>query len=172
MPAGAHLRGNDGIRLMQRIPMEKRRSSGVFDVISDKRDAARAVNQAAALFASVALILGLAELTRPQPFFWTAVSLLLLSAVLWIYRSRIAAIILLIGFGLNWLGWYLQMTDAGQPSYYLLFLFGVLIFVAARSVEASFKYHSRSSSATLDQAGAAATTRESGKPDTQLSGPE
>lgn len=148
---------------MPRIPIEKRRSSGVFDLVNDRRDAARAINQTAALFASVALMVGLSELTRPQPFVWTAVGLFLLSAVLWIYRSRIAAIILLLGTGLNWLGWYLQTSDTGRPSYYLLFLFGVLFFVAARSVEATFKYHSRSASGPPDQTAAPGAIRESGE---------
>jgi hypothetical protein len=119
------------------------RKSGMFTPIVTGEDAVKMIRDASLGFFFVAALQGLLGAFVSPALITDAVIIAVLAAILMKWRSRVAAVLLLVFSGgglavtvLNRLG----ITALGGNN---IFLAVIMLMVAARAVEATFKLHGR-----------------------------
>jgi hypothetical protein len=125
------------------MPATAKKKNGLFAKIENGADAAKTVRDASLAFFVVAVLYGLMGVFMARAAITDAVILLILATILMKWRSRAAAVLLLLMSGLqagvtllNRLG---MMSEGGNN----VFLAAIMVITAARAVEATFKLHGR-----------------------------
>ena len=119
------------------------KKNGLFAKIENGADAAKTVRDASLGFFFVAALYGVVGFLMAPAALTDAVILVILATILMKWRSRTAAVLLLLVSGfqagvtlLNRLG---VMSEGGNN----VFLAAIMVITAVRAVEATFKLHGR-----------------------------
>jgi hypothetical protein len=120
-----------------------KKKSGMFAPIATGDDALKMIREASLAFFFVAALSALLGVVLAPALLTDAVIIALLAGILMKWRSRIAAVLLLLVSGgglvvtvLNRLG---LMAEGGKN----IFLAVIMVIMAVRAVEATFKLHGR-----------------------------